>query len=46
MFLIELLWLGLFGWYFATDYGSRKRILALVLLVVVVVTQRDHDLSA
>jgi SecD/SecF fusion protein len=36
MFLIELLWLGLFGWYFATDFGSRKRILALVLVVVAV----------
>ena len=37
MFFIELLWLGLFGWYFATDYGARKRILALVLVVVAVV---------
>ena len=36
MFFIELLWLGLFGWYFATDYGTRKRILALVLVVVAV----------
>ena len=36
MFLIELLWLGLFGWYFATDYGARKRILALVLVVIAV----------
>jgi SecD/SecF fusion protein len=36
MLLIELLWLGLFGWYFATDFGSRKRILALVLVVVAV----------
>jgi len=36
MFFIELLWLGLFGWYFATDYGARKRILALVLVVVAV----------
>ena len=37
MFFIELLWLGLFGWYFATDYGARKRILAMVLVVVAVV---------
>src|SRR3989440_1781263 len=36
MFFIELLWLGLFGWYFATDYGARKRILAFVLVVVAV----------
>src|ERR1700682_3064162 len=36
MFFIELLWLGLFGWYFATDYGTRKRVLALVLVVVAV----------
>src|ERR1700686_4949526 len=36
MFFIELLWLGMFGWYFATDYGMRKRILALVLVVVAV----------
>ena len=36
MFFIELLWLGLFGWYFATDYGARKRVLAFVLVVVAV----------
>lgn len=36
MFFIELLWLALFGWYFATDYGVRKRVLALVLVVVAV----------
>jgi SecD/SecF fusion protein len=36
MFFIELVWLGLFGWYFATDYGVRKRILALVLVIVAV----------
>ena len=36
MFFIELVWLGLFGWYFATDSGARKRILALVLVVVAV----------
>ena len=34
MFCIELVWLGLFGWYFATDYGTRKRVLALVLFAV------------
>lgn len=36
MFFIELIWLGLFGWYFATDYGTRKRVLALVLVVIAV----------
>jgi SecD/SecF fusion protein len=36
MFLIELVWLGLFGWYFATDYGTRKRVLAFVLVVIAV----------
>ena len=36
MFFIELIWLGLFGWYFATDYGSRKRILAFVLVLIAV----------
>jgi len=36
MFFIELVWLGLFGWYFATDYGTRKRVLALVLVVIAV----------
>src|SRR5205814_1865409 len=36
MFLIELVWLGLFGWYFATDYGTRKRVLALALVVIAV----------
>src|ERR1700686_2729343 len=37
MFFIELLWLGMFGWYFATDYGTRKRVLALALVVIAVV---------
>src|SRR3954453_20719712 len=32
MFLVELLWLALFGWYFATDYGTRKRGLAFLLV--------------
>jgi SecD/SecF fusion protein len=36
MFLIELVWLGLFGWYFATDYGTRKRLLAMALVVIAV----------
>ena len=36
MFFIELLWLGLFGWYFATDYGTRKRVLAFVLVAIAV----------
>src|SRR6476646_8960677 len=36
MFVIELVWLGLFGWYFATDYGTRKRVLALLLVVIAV----------
>src|SRR6476661_4572384 len=36
MFFIELVWLALFGWYFATDYGTRKRLLALVLVVIAV----------
>src|SRR3954469_15865972 len=36
MFLIELVWLGLFGWYFATDYGTRKRVLALALVLIAV----------
>jgi SecD/SecF fusion protein len=36
MFIIELVWLGLFGWYFATDYGTRKRVLAMALVVIAV----------
>src|SRR5437763_13135023 len=36
MFFIELVWLGLFGCYFATDYGTRKRVLALALVVIAV----------
>src|SRR5881394_789765 len=36
MFCIELVWLALFGWYFATDYGTRKRILALALVLIAV----------
>src|SRR3954468_23650481 len=36
IFLGELLWLALFGWYFATDYGTRKRVLAFILVAVAV----------
>jgi SecD/SecF fusion protein len=36
MFFIELVWLGLFGWYFATDYGTRKRVLAFLLVAIAV----------
>src|SRR3954470_14248069 len=36
MFIVELVWLGLFGWYFATDYGTRKRVLALLLVLIAV----------
>ncbi len=35
-FLIGLLLLVLFGWYFATDYGKRKRLLATTLMVLLV----------
>ena len=35
-FLIGLLLLVLFGWYFATDVGPRKRLLATVLMVLLV----------
>src|SRR6478672_4142713 len=36
MFVVELVWLALFGWYFATDYGTRKRVLALLLVLIAV----------
>jgi SecD/SecF fusion protein len=36
-FLFGLALLVLFGWYFATDYGARKRLLATVLMVALVV---------
>src|SRR6266404_5683378 len=36
MFFVELVWLALFCWYFATDYGTRKRVRALVLVVIAV----------
>jgi SecD/SecF fusion protein len=36
MFFIELSWLALFGWYFATEHGVRKRLIALVLTVTAI----------
>src|SRR5260370_17730437 len=36
-FFIGLVMLVLFGWYFATDQGLRKRLLALTLTVLLVV---------
>src|SRR5437763_4378705 len=36
MFIIELIWLALFGLYSATDYRTRKRVLALVLVGIAV----------
>ncbi|MDQ2867342.1 MAG: protein translocase subunit SecD [Verrucomicrobiota bacterium] len=36
-FVLGLAMLILFGWYFATDYGLRKRLLASVLMIVLVV---------
>src|SRR5438876_11544018 len=35
-FFIGLLLLILFGWYFATDYGLRKRLLAALLAALLV----------
>ena len=35
-FFIGLVLLVLFGWYFATDYGPRKRLLATLLMVLLV----------
>src|SRR5207244_13584098 len=35
-FFIGLLLLILFGWYFATDYGLRKRLLAALLAAMLV----------
>src|SRR5947208_8843142 len=35
-FFIGLLFLVLFGWYFATDYGLRKRLIATLLMVLLV----------
>src|SRR5450432_889213 len=36
-FFIGLVLLVLFGWYFATDFGPRKRLLATLLMVLLVV---------
>jgi SecD/SecF fusion protein len=36
-FLFGLVLLILFGWYFATDHGTRKRVLATVLMLLLVV---------
>ena len=36
-FLFGLILLILFGWYFATDHGTRKRVLATVLMALLVV---------
>src|SRR3954471_12781446 len=36
-FFVGLLLLILFGWYFATDHGSRKRFIATVLMLLLVV---------
>src|SRR5438477_12863486 len=40
-FFIGLVMLLLFGWYFATDQGLRKRLLALTLTVLLVVISVD-----
>ena len=36
-FCIGLAMLVLFGWYFATDHGPRKRLLAMTLVLLLVV---------
>src|ERR1700746_3910261 len=36
-FFVGLAMLVLFGWYFATDQGPRKRLLAMILMLVLVV---------
>jgi len=36
LFFIELSWLALFGWYFATEHGVRKRLIAIVLTVTAI----------
>src|SRR5678815_5052231 len=38
-FLVGLAMLVLFGWYFATDQGPRKRLLAMTLMLVLVVSR-------
>ena len=35
-FFLGLLLLVLFGWYFATDFGPRKRLLATLLMALLV----------
>jgi SecD/SecF fusion protein len=35
-FIVGLVLLILFGWYFATDHGAKKRILATVLMLMLV----------
>jgi SecD/SecF fusion protein len=35
-FFLGLILLVLFGWYFATDFGARKRLLAMVLVLLLV----------
>src|SRR5438034_9577765 len=36
-FLVGLAMLVLFGWYFATDQGPRKRLLAMTLMLLLVI---------
>jgi SecD/SecF fusion protein len=36
-FMIGMVLLILFGWYFATDHGPRKRMLAILLMVLLIV---------
>jgi SecD/SecF fusion protein len=36
LFLVELAWLVLFGWYFATDRGARKRAIAALLVLIAI----------
>jgi SecD/SecF fusion protein len=36
LFFVELSWLVLFGWYFATDQGLRKRLIAASLVLIAV----------
>ena len=45
-FLAGLAILVLFGWYFATDQGLRKRLLAMTLVLLLVDLQHCHDLAA
>ena len=45
-FFIGLAMLVLFGWYFASDQGPRKRLLATTLMLLLVDLQHRHDLAA